>query len=642
MDQDIERSLLQDTVKKFNEYVRFLVRNKRRHQADGFCEEKYARIATTGFLKKILAYFIEHDENDETEAGVDQVNLYEYVNGKLPGRVEKVKTSPNSELHEGDSLNEPIGINVEEGVTLKLEAEDLSTLSVTICVPPPQSWYIRPREQDKDALDNGPQMPEPDGKEENAPLKFPKSRLGAFCKAAEHIYKNAHRLIEWTKIRCWRLPEKYEYLDYPKKDVLDKVPEVWWEDWLKEASEEDKSDLDFVRRLISGRGECLKYAPEVLKKDRKTVLKAIKDFSYAISYASEELRNDKEFILEGIKKNSQLFEDISEKFRDDRDIAIAAMKKRSYNYKYVSERLKRDREIIEMVLADSVYQLRFAPTDVLEDKDLAMRIVSERGDMLQYLSESMRADKEIVMTAVSACGACAAEEYGLGGIALSYALGGLNHDREVVLAAVRFCGLALKCASPELKDDRELVSIAVQNYGRALSSASKRLQDDREIVCEAIKNDGYAYCFASERLRKDREIIMAAFRTAGIEILTSIPEDMLRDIDFKLFSLEAIAQCLPKFEDYGEFGDGTSEYYGIFEDYEETFRDIVEEIPIELLKENTELVDKICKLAVTVDRDYYDEGSNPYEDSHERLPGILKEYIEKNDIPYSSSLKTKE
>ena len=53
-------------------------------------------------------------------------------------------------------------------------------------------------------------------------------------------------------------------------------------------------------------------------------------------------------------------------------------------------------------------------------------------------------------------------------------------------------------------------------------------------------------------------------------------------------------------------------------------------------------MDKICKLAVTVDRDYYDEGSNPYEDSHERLPGILKEYFEKNDIPYSSSLKTKE
>ena len=618
LERNIETKLLDETTRNLNEYVRALVRNKRHRQADSFCEKKYAQIATTGFLKKILAYFIEHDENDEVNVRADLAGIYEFVNVQLPGRAEIVSTSDH------------ISINAEEGVTLELRVPDPETLAVTVCVPPPKIWYTPPEQEAEKTIDLP--IEEPDGNEEKAPLIFPARRIGAFCKAAEHIYKNAHHLNEWPRISCWRLPEKYEYLDYPKKDVIEQVPELWWEDWLEEASKEDKSDLEFVKKLISRRGECLEHAPEILRSDRKTVLKAIQDYSYAINYASEELRNDKEFILEGIKKNSKLFEDIDEKFRDDRDVAIAAIKKRIYNYEHISERLKRDRDIIETVMADNVYYLRYAPADVLEDKELAMRIVSERGDMLQYLPESMRADKEIVMTAVSTKGACAAAEYGLGGIALSHALGGLNCDREVVLAAVRFCGLALMCASDELKDDRELVLIAVQNYGKALDSASKRLQDDREIVCLAIKNSGNAYCFASERLRKDREIIMAAFESAGIEIIASIPEDVFCDIDFKIFLLEAIARFLPKFEDYGEFGDGTSEYYGIFEDYEETFSDIVESIPMEQLKSEPELVEKICRLAVDVDRDYYDEGSNPYEDSHERLPGILKEYFEENGI----------
>ncbi|MCR5330850.1 MAG: DUF4116 domain-containing protein [Lachnospiraceae bacterium] len=647
MDQLIEIRLLDEATEKMNEYVRSLVRNGQYERADSFCEKKYARIASTGFLKKILTYFIEHEEPGENESIPGLSGIYEYVNAKLPGSAGIVGNSSNDAntgacedntsdkntgTYENYRTGEYISINVEEGVTLHLWVSDTDTLAVTVCVPASEVRYSPEDEETKIQPHHDLQISEPDGHEENAPLSFPVSGLGAFCAAAEHIYKNAHRLNEWTKLRCWRLAEKYEYLDYPKEAVLAEVPEVWWDDWLEEASQKDKSDLDFVRKLISNRGECLKYAPEILKSDRKTVLKAIKDFSYSINYAAEELQNDKSFILEGIKKNGQLFEDIDESFRDDREIAVAAIKKRAYNYEYASDRLKRDREIIETVMADNIYYLRYAPADVLEDKDLVMRIVSERGDMLQYLPAGMRADKDVVLTAVVSSGACAAEEYGLGGIALSHALGGLNRDHEVVLAAVGYCGLALMCASDELKDDRDIVRVAVENYGRALQSASARLQDDREIVCEAIRNDGTAFCFASERLRHDREIIMAAFQSAGIEIIDSIPEDLFCDIDFRILMLEAIARCLPQFEDYGEFGDGTSEYYGIFEDYEEAFSNIVESIPAEQLKADPGLLRKIWELAADVDRAYYDEGSNPYEDSHERLPDTLKEYFEENGI----------
>ena len=669
MNQHTEIALLDAATEKMNEYVRALVRNKKVKEADSYCDEKYAQIAATGFFKKILAYFTDRGADDDVCEGADLAGVYEFVSAQLPDRAklerntaagkssctgEGLCTGKNNSIGKNDGTGENdgigendgtgegggagdgyISIDVGEKVTLQLRISGPEALAATVCVPPSEVWNIPVENEEKSTQPDNMQIQELDGQEEKAPLIFPVRRVAAFCKAAEHIYKNAHRLNEWTKLRCWRLAEKYEYLDYPKEAVLAEVPEVWWDDWLAEASDKDKSDLVFVRKLISGRGECLKHAPEILKSDRKTVLKAIKDFSYSINYAAEELQNDKSFILEGIKKNGQLFEDIDESFRDDREIAVAAIKKRAYNYEYASDRLKRDREIIETVMADNIYYLRYAPADVLEDKDLVMRIVSERGDMLQYLPAGMRADKDVVLTAVGSRGACAAEEYGLGGIALSYALGDLNNDREVVLAAVGYCGLALMCASDELKDDRDIVRVAVENYGRALQSASVRLQDDREIVYEAIRNDGTAFFFASERLRHDREIIMAAFQSAGIEIIDSIPEDLFCDIDFRILMLEAIARGLPKFEDYGEFGDGTSDYYGIFEDYEEAFSDIVESIPAEQLRAEPELAEKIWKLAEDVDKAYYDEGSNPYEDSHERLPVILREYFEKNDIPLS-------
>ena len=181
MDQSIEIELLNESTEKLNEYVRSLVRSKKVDQADSFCEEKYVQIAAMGFYKRIFDYFIKHAENDEATVKADIADIYESVNARLPGRAE---ISPTSEY---------ISINAEEGVALNLSASDPENLSVTVCVPPPPRWSLSNREPDEDALDNDPQMSEPDGKEEKAPLRFPTSRLGAFCKATEHI-SGTHRV----------------------------------------------------------------------------------------------------------------------------------------------------------------------------------------------------------------------------------------------------------------------------------------------------------------------------------------------------------------------------------------------------------------------------------------------------------------
>ena len=93
MDKNTEIRLLDEATEKMNEYVRLLVRSKKTEQADSFCEEKYARIATTGFFKRILAYFIQYDESEEVKVSAEPTGIYEFVNAKLPGRTQLVKNN---------------------------------------------------------------------------------------------------------------------------------------------------------------------------------------------------------------------------------------------------------------------------------------------------------------------------------------------------------------------------------------------------------------------------------------------------------------------------------------------------------------------------------------------------------------------
>ena len=87
-----------------------------------------------------------------------------------------------------------------------------------------------------------------------------------------------------------------KYADCKKEDVIRKVPEDLWCDWLGQASEEDRADEAFMKKLVLRRGECLKFASDPLRSDQSTVLKIVRCCSSAFVYASDGLRNDRKFI----------------------------------------------------------------------------------------------------------------------------------------------------------------------------------------------------------------------------------------------------------------------------------------------------------------------------------------------------------
>jgi hypothetical protein len=418
------------------------------------------------------------------------------------------------------------------------------------------------------------------------------------------------------------------YTDCPKEDVLDEVPIYLWSDWLQHASEEDKADLGFVKKLVTERGECLRFAPDALKADKKVVLEAVKAFSYAIVYAAEQLQSDREFIKRVLQSKAEAIRYVRDEFKDDRELALIAVNTYGGYIEDVSERLQNDRRVIDAALKHNLANIRYMPQTVRDNKEIVLRAMAEYGHMLEYVSERLRTDREVVLTAVSSAWS-----------ALGFALGGLQGDRDVVLAAVRHDGWALQFASEELKDDREIVAAAIENCGEAFHYASDRLKDDRELVLAAVRKSEYGYRNASGRLQRDKEVAAAAIR-AFPELFESLPEEMQTSTAFLLFGLECRAERMPSSDDYSFFGDGTSEYYGAFEDAEDAFCALAAKIPIRELKNDPGLVGRICALALRADASYDDEEhENPDEKFHVRLPVRIKEYLAENGLEASAALE---
>ena len=73
-----------------------------------------------------------------------------------------------------------------------------------------------------------------------------------------------------------------KYKDCKKEEVTRKVPEDLWCGWLAQASDGDRADEAFMKKLVLRRGECLKFSPDPLRSDQSTVLKIVKNCPSAI------------------------------------------------------------------------------------------------------------------------------------------------------------------------------------------------------------------------------------------------------------------------------------------------------------------------------------------------------------------------
>ena len=419
-----------------------------------------------------------------------------------------------------------------------------------------------------------------------------------------------------------------KYTDCKKEDVIRKVPEELWCDWLAQTSDEDRADEAFMKKLVLRRGECLKFAPDTLRSDQSTVLKIVKSCPSAIVYASEKLQNDRKFIKQAVNLNAGVIKYVSERFRNDKGLVLLAVRSDREIFSSLTEEMQSDADVAEAWLGGKPFELKNAPEIIRDNKAFAIRTLSMYGGFLKDVSERLRAEKDVVTAAV-----------GSDWNALGYASEELRGDRDVVLTAVGHDGYALQFASEELKDDKEIVLSAIATYeGDVLEYASERLKDDKETVLAAVKRCGDSIGFASERLRHDGDVIRAVLDACPGQF-ENLPEHVQEDLDHILFGLESVVRNLPDPEDYSFFEDSTSEYYTDFAQAEEDFLDIFESIPPEELEDDTELNDRVSRLAVELNGAYYKEGNYPYEDVHDGFIRSIEALYEEHDIPVSPVLK---
>ena len=419
-----------------------------------------------------------------------------------------------------------------------------------------------------------------------------------------------------------------KYTDCKKEEVIRKVPEDLWCDWLAQASDDDRADEAFMKKMVLRRGECLRFAPDSLRADPITVLKVVKSCPPAIVYASDELQDDRKFIKQAVNLNAGVIKYVSERFRNDKGIALLAVRVDREVFSSLPEEIQSDADVAEAYLGGKPFALKNAPEIVRDNKVFAIKLLSVYGGMLKYVSERLRADKDVVTAAV-----------GSAWNALGYASEDLRGDRDVLLAAVRHDGYALQFASDELKDDKEIVLTAIETYeGDVLEYASKRLKDDKETVLAAVNRCENSIGFASERLRHDGDVIRAVL-DAHPGQFENLPEDVQEDLDYILFGLESVVKHLPDPENYSFFADSTSEYYTDFAQAEEDFLDIFESIPPEVLENDPDLNDRVNRLAVEMNGAYYKEGNYPYEDVHDEFLLRIEALYEENDILVSRVLE---
>mmetsp|Transcript_44254 Transcript_44254/g.95307 ORF Transcript_44254/g.95307 Transcript_44254/m.95307 type:complete len:484 (-) Transcript_44254:123-1574(-) len=138
---------------------------------------------------------------------------------------------------------------------------------------------------------------------------------------------------------------------------------------------------------------------------------------------------------------------------------------------------------------------KMAPKELRSDRSLALKLVAEDGQQLQYMA------------------------------------GGLMSDFEVVLAAVKQAGSALRLADPVMQNNKDICLAAVANDGTAYQYCSRDLREDHEIIMAALKSSGRVLSLLHSSLRREPEYVMAAVQTSGSALQYADPTlSMNRDI----------------------------------------------------------------------------------------------------------------
>jgi len=202
---------------------------------------------------------------------------------------------------------------------------------------------------------------------------------------------------------------------------------------------------------------------------------------------------------------------------------------------------------LQQVLKDPVHYWKQAPDRYQTDKKFVLEVIEKasklppKSDLERLFPQSLRFDRDIVLAF------CRRDDFEeIYHDRHLFVPGCLTNDKEVMTAYCAKIPRQLQECSETLIDDRDLVLTAVRRCGLELQYASHRLQQDEAVIRLACAYDGRALDFCPlgsvtrDKLLSDRAFLMMVLQTHGADMLRLVPPDseLRRDRELLLTAVE--------------------------------------------------------------------------------------------------------
>lgn len=243
------------------------------------------------------------------------------------------------------------------------------------------------------------------------------------------------------------------------------------------TADEIIDDRDVLLSRIAADASAFKYASEKLRSDRDVVLAAIALSGKSLRFAARELKADREIVLEAIKKSGRALQYASSDLQADREVVMAAISETPGAMRYASESLKDDRQFVLKAIENShgaFIQLadRYGSDEGMVLAALGHHLDHQRREVFEKASDQLTTNRDFILRCVSE----------VDGELLGFVPEVFRADGDIVLAAVKHNGLALRHAAEKFRSDLEIVRQAVRQNSLALQEAAEELQTDSEMT----------------------------------------------------------------------------------------------------------------------------------------------------------------
>lgn len=249
----------------------------------------------------------------------------------------------------------------------------------------------------------------------------------------------------------------------------------------------------FIDLFKSGKLE-FRLLPKMIKNQPAIALAHIEKYPLALQELSPELKDNETIVLAAVKRNGLALQYASDRIKGILAIVLASKEQNSLAVKFASDKLTLDQVFTKAEKMKFIKKI---------EKGI-VRIEAKEGG--RALSKIFLEDRDVILAAVR-----------FDGLALKGAPSRFQEDIEVVKASKNQNFLALEYASTKIKLDdiltiREKQNLlnSLKNGTLKLDSLPKFLRNDPDIVLAAVQKDGLSLQFASEKLQGNLKIVLAA------------------------------------------------------------------------------------------------------------------------------------